>query len=191
MSEILHPGFILILVGVLAMIAPKCIRKFILAFGPLAGIYAAYNLQVGMEWNITFVHGYQLGIIYVDKLSWIFAFIFSILALICGMYAASNPNRMEALCGMVYAGGAISVVLAHEWLTFIFFWESLAISSLFLVWCRNTKISRRAGFRYLLVHMLGGNLLLAGIFLHMGAGGDPCLANLVAGPHDYSYWFIF
>ena len=190
MSEILHPGFILILVGLLAMIAPKILRKVILALGPLAAVYAAYNLQLGTEWNIPFVHGYQLGLMHVDKLSWIFSFIFSILALICGMYAAHNPNRMEALCGMTYAGGAISVVLAKDWLTFIFFWESLAISSLFLVWCRHNKISRRAGYRYLLVHMLGGNLLLAGIFLHMGAGGAPGLTNLVAGPHDYSYWLI-
>ncbi len=190
MNEIMHPGFILILVGVLAMLAPKAIRRILLAVGPLAGLYAAWNLPLGYEMNIGFVHGYQLGIMYVDKLSWIFTFVFSILAVIASLYAANNPNRMEALCGLSYAGCAVAVTLARDWLTLIFFWEALAITSVFLVWCRNDKISRRAGFRYLLVHMLGGNLLLAGIFLHFSQNGDPIITNLVAGPHDVAYWLM-
>ena len=46
MSEILmHPGIILVLVGLLAMIAPKCVRKVLLAVGPLAALYVVFNLQ--------------------------------------------------------------------------------------------------------------------------------------------------
>ncbi len=190
MSNLLHPGFILILVGVLAMLAPKSVRKVLLAVGPFAALYAAYTLPLGAEVNVDFVRGYTLGIMHVDKLSWIFTFIFSVLACIAGIYACHNENRMEALCAMAYAGCAISVTLAKDWLTLIFFWEALAVTSLFLVWCRNSKISRRAGFRYLLIHMLGGNLLLAGIFLHLGSGGDPTISNLVAGPHGYAYWLM-
>ena len=191
MSEMLmHPGIILVLVGLLAMIAPKCVRKVLLAVGPLAALYVAFNLQLGTDVSIDFVRGYKLGILHVDKLSWIFTFIFSVLALISGIYACHNENRMEALCAMAYAGCAIGVTLAKDWLTLIFFWEAMAVTSVFLVWCKNSKVSRRAGFRYLLVHMLGGNLLLAGIFLHLGHGGDPTITNLVNGPHDYTYWLM-
>lgn len=34
MSNLLHPGLILIAVGVLAVLVPKMLRKFILAIGP-------------------------------------------------------------------------------------------------------------------------------------------------------------
>ena len=128
---------------------------------------------------------------YVDKLAWIFAFIFSVLALVSGIYAAHNPNRMEALCSMAYAGGAICVCLAKDWLSFIFFWESLAITSLFLVWCNPTHEARRAGFRYMLVHMLGGGILLAGIFVIWFTGhGDMMIHSLTNRPHDWAYWLV-
>lgn len=192
MNELmLHPGLILWAVGILAMLAPKVIRKFVLALGPLAAVAAAYNLPLGTEVTLPFVHDLQLHIMYVDKLAWIFAFIFSVLALVSGIYAAHNPNRMEALCSMAYAGGAICVCLAKDWLTFIFFWESLAITSLFLVWCNPTHEARRAGFRYMLVHMLGGGVLLAGIFVTWYTGnGDLMMHSFTNRPHDWAYWFV-
>ena len=189
MSNFLHPGLLLILVGVLAMLAPKALRRVLLAVGPLAAVCAALLLKVGTDVSFEFINGYAMGYLYVDKLSWIFTFIFSVLAAVSGIYSAHNENRMEALCSMSYAGCAIGVTLAKDWLTFIFFWEALAVTSLFLVWCNNTPESRRAGLRYLIIHMLGGNLLLAGIFLTV-SGGQFNIANLSAGPHGYAYWLI-
>ena len=98
MNELmLHPGLILWVVGIVAMLAPKCIRKFVLALGPLAAVGAALKLPLGTEYTLNFVHDIQLHLMYVDKLAWIFAFIFSVLALVSGIYAAHNPNRMEEL----------------------------------------------------------------------------------------------
>lgn len=193
----LHPGFILILVGFLAFVLPHKLRKAMLAVGPLAALYAAFNLEIGQELTfvftsaqgINFLNDYVLTYLYVDKLSYIFTMIFAIMAAIGGIYACHNRNKMEALCAMSYAGGAIGVTMAKDWLTLIFFWEALAITSLFLIWCRRTPASRKAGFRYLLVHMLGGNLLLAGIFLKVGAG-QYAVTNIAAGPHDYAFWLI-
>ena len=60
MSEMLmHPGIILVLAGLLAMIAPKCVRKVLLAVGPLAALYVAFNLQLGTDVSIDFVRGYK------------------------------------------------------------------------------------------------------------------------------------
>ena len=192
MNELmLHPGLILWVVGFVAMLVPKVLRKFVLALGPLAAVAAALELKIGTEVTINFVHDIQLHLMYVDKLAWIFAFIFSVLALVSGIYAAHNPNRMEALCSMAYAGGAICVCLAKDWLSFIFFWESLAITSLFLVWCNPTHEARRAGFRYMLVHMLGGGILLAGIFYTWYTGnGDMLIHSFTNRPHDWAYWLV-
>lgn len=186
---ILHPGLILICVGFLAMLVPKALRKVFLACGPLFALYAVWQLPVGTDISLSFVNDYKLGVIFVDKLSWIFTFIFALMAAIGGIYSAHNENRMEALCSMSYAGCAIGVTLAKDWLTMIFFWEMLAITSLFLIWCRKTPASRRAGFRYLLVHMFGGNMLLAGIFLKL-SDGEALISNLASGAHDYAFWLI-
>ena len=186
----LHPGFILMAVGWIAMLVPKMLRKFVLALGPLAAVYAALQLEIGTEVVVPFVHDLQLHIMYVDKLSWIFSFIFSVLALVSGIYAAHNENRMEALCCMCYAGGAISVCLAQDWLTFIFFWESLAVTSLFLVWCNPTYAATRAGFRYMLVHMLGGGILLAGIFLINYTDHNLLIQSLTNRPQGWAYWLV-
>ena len=188
-DNVLHPGLVLMLVGLVAAVVPRMLRRMVLALGPLAALYAAYVLPVGTQISLPFVQDYTLHLMYVDKLSWIFGFIFSVLAVVCGIYSAHNNNRMEALCSMSYAGGAIGVVMAKDWITFIFFWEALAVTSMYLVWCRHTAESRRAGFRYILIHMLGGNLLLAGIFLSISAGQTEVM-NLTAGPHGYAYWLI-
>ncbi len=139
-----------------------------MAIGPFAGLYAALNMPIGTDISIgLFGTGYQLGYMYVDKLSYVFCMIFAMMACIGGIYSCHNSNRMETFSSMAYAGCALGVTLAKDWLTMIFFWEALAVTSLFLIWCHHTPASRRAGFRYLLVHMFGGNLLLGGIFFEI------------------------
>lgn len=187
---VIHPGLVLIFVGILAMLVPKVLRKVVLAVGPFAALYVALSLHIGTDATFSvFGTGYQLCYMYVDKLSYVFCMIFALMACIGGIYSCHNESRMEALCSMSYAGCALGVTLAKDWMTMILFWEALAITSLFLIWCRNTPESRKAGFRYLLVHMLGGNLLLGGIFLKVSQG-DFLITNLSSGAHDIAFWAI-
>lgn len=190
MINLLHPGFILIFVGFIAMVLPKMLRRLVLAVGPLFAFYAAVNMEIGTDLSTEFFGtGYQLGYMYVDKLSYIFCMIFALMACIGGIYSCHNENRMEAFSSMSYAGCALGVTLAKDWLTLIFFWEALAVTSMFLIWCRNKPESRRAGFRYVLVHMFGGNLLLLGMFLKLGQG-ESLVVNLAQGAHDAAFWAI-
>ena len=185
----LHPGLILILTGIIACAVPSALRKIVLPLGPIAALAVSLGMNVGTDLTMPFVKGYVFHFYHVDKLSYVFCMIFSIMAALGGIYSCHNKDRMEALCSMAYAGGALGVTLAGDWLTFIFFWELLAITSVFLVWLNRTPDSRKAAFRYILVHMLGGNLLLAGIFLKLSQG-QPLVANLVGGPHDGAFWAI-
>lgn len=190
MINLLHPGFILIFVGFIAMVLPKMLRRLVLAVGPLFAFYAAVNMEIGTDLSTEFFGtGYQLGYMYVDKLSYIFCMIFALMACIGGIYSCHNENRMEAFSSMSYAGCALGVTLSKDWLTLIFFWEALAVTSMFLIWCRNKPESRRAGFRYVLVHMFGGNLLLLGMFLKLGQG-ESLVVNLAQGAHDAAFWAI-
>ena len=185
----LHPGFILIAVGLIALFVPKSLRRPVLAAGPLLGLGAVLTLAPGTNATLPFINGITLHYLHVDALSWIFALIFCMMAAIGGIYACHNSNRMEAFCSMTYAGSALGVTLAQDWLTLIFFSELMAATSLFLIWCKKTPASRQAGYRYLLVHMFGGNLLLAGIFLKVSAG-DYLVMPLAQGPWDTAFWLI-
>lgn len=184
----LHPGLVLIATGVIAAIVPKSLRKYVLAGGPLVALAAMFSLSYGTEWIVPFINGIDLHLIQVDRLNWVFGLIFSMMAAIGGIYSMHNKSWMEALASMCYAGGALGVTLCGDWMTLIFFWELMAASSLFLIWCNNTAKSRKAGFRYLLVHMFGGNMLLAGIFLKVSAG-DMMIGNITA-VHDAAFWLI-
>lgn len=76
MSNLLHPGLILIAVGVLAMLVPKMLRKVVLAVGPFFALLAALSMPVGTDLSVDFLGtGYHLGYMFVDKLSYVFCMI--------------------------------------------------------------------------------------------------------------------
>ena len=66
MSNLLHPGLILIAVGFVAMVVPKILRRIVLAVGPLLALFAALSMPVGTDLTVEFFGtGYQLGYMYV------------------------------------------------------------------------------------------------------------------------------
>ena len=184
----MHPGLILILGAVLAGILPGRLRQFSMIAAPALAIFAVFNLEVGTVWSIPFINNLDLMLLKVDRLSWVFALIFTIMALLGNIYALHNEKWGEATSSLLYTGGSLGVVFAGDWVTLIFFWELMAVSSVFLIWYRGTAESRKAGFRYILVHLFGGNLLLAGIFLKISAGQPEVMS--LTGTTDAAFWLI-
>ena len=190
MFENFHPGFIFFLVGLFACVGSDKLRRMILACGPFLALIAIMDISPGTVKEFAFLEDWTSHYMYVDKLSWIFAFIFCIMGCIGGVYSCHNRSPLEAVCSMGYVGSSICVALAHDWITFLFFWELMAASSLFLVWNDPRPGSRGAGIRYFLIHTLGGNFVLFGVLLKL-MQGDKLVHNLTAGPHDLSFWLIF
>ena len=184
-----HPGFILILVGFLACVLTPKLRKMMLACGPFLALIAVFNITPGTVENFTFLEDWTSHYMYVDKLSWIFAFVFCLMGCIGGIFSCHNKSPLEALCSMGYAGASVCVAFAHDWITFLFFWELMAATSLFLVWNDPRPTSRGAGTRYILMHTLSGNFILFGVIMKL-VSGDYLVHNLVSGPHDIAFWSI-
>lgn len=184
----LHPALIIIFGGLLIPFVPKRVRQFIMVGAPLLTIFVVLGLKNGTVWNKPFINGLDLMVLKADKLSLVFALIFSIMALLGNIYALHNKNRGECVAGMLYAGSSLGVVFAGDWMTLIFFWELMAVSSTFLIWYRGDKKAIGAGFRYFLIHTLGGNLLLAGIFFKVTAGQP--LVTALTGTGGWSFWLI-
>ncbi|KJS85498.1 MAG: monovalent cation/H+ antiporter subunit D [Peptococcaceae bacterium BICA1-8] len=183
-----HPGLILIFAGIFAGFLPNRIRQAVMVGAPALAVLSMFNLPIDTLWQVDFINNMQLQLLRVDKLSWVFGLIFSIMALIGNIYSLHNKNSWEAAAALLYAGSSLGVVFAGDWMTLIFFWELMAASSVFLIWYKGNAQARGAGYRYILVHAFGGNLLLAGIFLKMVAGQPE--VTLLTGTQDAAFWLI-
>ena len=184
---IYHPGAYLIAGGLWAGLFPSYAwaTSGVFSFGA-AAVFVLRRLP-----NLDFtasVADFQLIWYRGDALSLLFTVVFTVVAGLGLIYGWYRMRRGEAAAAMIYAGCAISTVLAGDWVTFFVFWEGMAIASTALIWLGGTKQSRRAGMRYLLFHAVGGALLFVGILLHLAGGGPiEVLALTGTGP---PFWLI-
>ena len=107
----------------------------------------------------------------VNQLSLVFSYVFSIIAFLGMVYALHVDDDAQHISALTYAGGALGVTFAGDLITLAVFWELMAISSTFLVWTSRERCAGAAGFRYFLVHVFGGLLLLAGIVIYVAETG--------------------
>jgi multicomponent Na+:H+ antiporter subunit D len=155
---------------------------------PLISFYFLVTTQVGTAWEVNFL-GFDLVPFKVDRLSLVFGYIFHLISLIGVIYTLSIKNDLEYVAGLVYGGSALGVVFAGDLFTFFVFWEMLTVSALWLIWARRTKASQAAGFRYLMVHVFGGLVLLAGIILYISEQKSISLGFI--GLHSPATYLIF
>lgn len=169
-NNMLPPAFILILGAVLIpFIRGRAKSAYMLAL-PVIVFITLMKLPVGNVWVIEF-WGYEMILGRMDKLSLIFGYVFTIMAFLGVLFALKVKDDLQHVSGLVYVGSTLGVVLAGDFLSLYLFWEIMAVSSTFLIIASRTKESREAGFRYILVHLIGGLFLLAGIVLYVQKTG--------------------
>jgi multicomponent Na+:H+ antiporter subunit D len=163
---LMHPAtwFILAAISmpVLKRIHP-ILMKLALVAVPALSIFLIYQLPE--SFGVVNWMGFDLIFGRVDKLTFIFLNVFTLMALIGGFYSMHVKESGHHTAAFLYVAGSLGVTLCGDYLTLFVFWELMAFASTFLVWYRKRKKSIEAGFRYLLVHTAGGLILLGGIFL--------------------------
>jgi hypothetical protein len=122
----------------------------------------------GPAWQVRFLD-YTITPLQGDKLSRLFATIFALMAAGGGLFALGQKSRVEVPAAFVYAGSAIGVALAGDLITVFVFWELMAVGSTLVLWSHGKDTSYRAARRYLMIHLLGGVVLFAGITGHVAA----------------------
>ena len=165
----LHPGLVLIIGGMLMVLCAPRLRTWLQLGLPLAALFLVWQMPDGVVLQLDFLDQ-SLTPIRSDALSRLFATIFALMAAIGGLYALSQRSRLEIAAAYGYAGSAIGVCFAGDLLTLFMFWELMAIGSSLVLWSTATTASGRAAQRYILIHILGGVLLFAGIAGHVQAG---------------------
>ena len=115
---------------------------------------------------------YDLILGRVDRLSRIFGYIFTLISFIAILFALKVKDDVQHVAGLIYAGATLGVTFAGDFFSLYIFWEIMAVASTFLILARKTEKSQRAAFRYILVHLFGGLLLLTGIVLYYQQQGS-------------------
>lgn len=171
------PGVILIIGAFLLPLLPEKLRSTVFLIFPLAALAFVFSRPDGYSLS-GMIGNYELILMQVDSLSRIFGIIFSITAFVAGVYAWHIKDLGQQSNALVYAGSALGVTFAGDLFTLLIYWELMAVSSSWLVWANRTEASDKAGTRYLIYHVLGGGLLLAGIIFHYFETGSLAVAEI-------------
>ena len=161
----IHPGLLLILGAWILPLLRGRVKRAAMLVLPASALIDCLLMTPG-TYGVTSFLGQDVVFGRVDSLSLVFSYVFSLLAFLGMVYALHVEDDSQHVAALTYAGGALGVTFAGDFLSFYFFWELMAVSSVLLVWLRREPGAVAAGFRYLLVHLVGGLILLAGIVLY-------------------------
>ncbi len=188
MTNQVLPAAIFILGGLLIPLFKGRAKSFYMLLLPVLGLVNLIYMPLGSHLSFRFLD-FNLVLLKVDRLSLLFGYIFHIISFITVIYILHVKRDVEYTAGFTYAGSALGVIFAGDLLTFFVFWEMLTVGSVMLIWARRTKAAMAAGFRYLLVHVFGGLVLLAGIIMYLNGGGSMEFGYI--GLSSMSTYFIF
>jgi multicomponent Na+:H+ antiporter subunit D len=176
-----HPALIYVFGALILPFLPgrKAKQTFLLLV-PLVALTDLLLMPHGVCWSYRFLT-YDLVFGRVDKLSLCFGYAFAIVAFLSAVYALHIRDYGQHTATFLTAGGTLGIVFAGDVLTLFVFWEFLAISSVFVVWHGRGTRAYGAGFRYLMIHLSGGALLLAGITMHVLETGSLAFTRMDYG----------
>ena len=158
---------------------------------------AASALALAWVWTVpagahlqTEFLGFEAVLFNVDDFSRLMGLIFALIGVVAVLYSyASEAETTQTGFALSYVATSFGAVFAGDWLTLLFFWELMAVTSTLLVWHHRGK-AVRAGYRYAIFHGIGGTLLMAailqtyvtkGTFLFASVPGGPEVAGIAAG----------
>jgi multicomponent Na+:H+ antiporter subunit D len=165
------PGLVLMAAGAAVAFLPRgTARHALVLAAPIAVLALVWMLPDGSPLSFEWL-GYRLDPLRVDALSRLFATVFALAAFAGGLFATTQRNSRELAAAYIYAGAAIGAVFAGDLISLFVFWEVMALGSTAVIWS-NGEGARKAGQRYIVIHLLGGVVLMAGIAGHVATSGD-------------------
>ena len=183
------PAAILVIGAFAILLLPARMRGYAAVLLPAIALWQIWGLADGSRLVVA-VGGQDLVLLRADRLALVFGKIFALVGIIAGIYALHQRDTRQQVAALLYNAGALGVTFAGDYLTLYVFWELMAVSSVVLIWARRTPGSDAAGKRYILVHLVGGSVLLGGVFLHFGATGSLAFERFAPGEGGLAAWLI-
>ena len=126
--------------------------------------------------------GFEVVFFNVDQFSLLMGVVVGFLATAAVLYAyGSDAPKWVTSLALIYVATTVGTIYAGDWLTLVFFWELMAVTSTLLVW-QYGGAAVRAGYRYALFHGTGGTVLLAAVVVHFANAGT-FLFSATTGVH--------
>ncbi len=182
----LPPGLLLMLAGALLPFLRGAARSTVILAAPVLLLVWVWVLPQGDGLSLEWL-GMSLTPVRVDALSQLFATVFAIMTFAGGLFALKQERVLELSSALIYAGGSIGVVFAGDLITVFVFWEIMAVAST-LVIVSNGATARAAAQRYIVIHLLGGVLLMAGIAGQVASTGSTDFTAME--PDSVARWLI-
>ncbi|MDH5189133.1 MAG: Na(+)/H(+) antiporter subunit D [Rhodospirillaceae bacterium] len=160
------PGLVLILGAFALPFVSGHIRSALVLLLPLITLGLVQGVPDGVSLSMPFMH-YQLELLNGSNLSRLFATIFALMAFVGGLFSLNQKSVVEISSAFAYGGSAIGVAFAGDLITMFIYWELMAIGSSLIIWSALSEDSYRASMRYILMHILGGVILMVGVVAHV------------------------
>jgi multicomponent Na+:H+ antiporter subunit D len=183
----LPPALALFIAAALLPFVQGRIRDAVLLIAPLLALWCLWSVPDGNVIALRWL-GYDLVPLKGDALSRWFATVFAIMAFAGNLFALNQANRTELVAIQLYAGSALGAVFAGDLVSLFVFWEFMALASVLVIWS-NGERARAAGLRYLIIHLFGGVVLMAGVAAQVLATGSTAFAAMKLG--SLATWLIF
>ncbi len=188
MIKPLPPAFIFMAGALLVPVLKGRLKAAYLVMLPVLAFVNLLAMDSGTYWIVPFLNQ-DLILGRVDRLSMVFGYVFVLITLIGVIYALHVKDDGQHVAALFYAGGALGVTFVGDLISLYFFWEAMALASVFLILARRTEDSNKAALRYFLWHFFGGLCLLAGIILYFLERDTIAFAYI--GLSDPSTYLIF
>ncbi|MCL0076707.1 Na(+)/H(+) antiporter subunit D [Dehalococcoidia bacterium] len=177
----IHPAVIFFVgAAVIPLFKGKAQRIFIVGVALASFIYMLF-LEPQKGWGFSFL-GFNVVLLNADRLSLFVGCIFVLIGLLIILYSIHVKENEHHIVSFLYIGSSLGVVFAGDFFTFFILWEMMAVTAAVLIWLKRDEGSIGAGFRYLIMHLIGGGILLIGILLHFSATGSMDIVGLTGVP---------
>jgi len=183
MIKAVPPALIFILGAMLIPLLKGKLKQAYILLVPTVAFLDIIHLNQGTSWVYHFL-GYELIFCKVDRLSLVVGYIFVIIGFLAILYCLHIKEDGQHIAAFLYVGSSLGVVFAGDYFSLFVFWEIMAVSSVFLVWYQKEKSALDAGFRYLIMHIIGGCCLLAGIIIYAVNTGSLAVTYMGTGLAD-------
>lgn len=184
---LLHPAFPLLLGAIVTAALPPRKRIYFSPVFTFLSLICLFAVSAGSLMTLPFLNGMELLFFQSTTLSRLMCF-FTLVVVFCSqVYSLGREKGREGCWSLVYAAAACGVLMAGDFFTLVLWWEAMSVGAVFLIWSRRDPKASKAGFRYLMIHFLSGNLLLMGAVLYASQGITQ-LGPLEPG--GAAYWLV-
>ncbi|KPK70796.1 MAG: cation:proton antiporter [Acidithiobacillales bacterium SM23_46] len=183
----MSPAVIMIAGALLAPLLPGRARGPWLIALPLVALAVIWAVPLGAMSSIEFLD-YTLTPWQMNSIGRLFATVFAIMAAAGTLYGLHQARPIELVAAQIYAGSAIGVCFSGDLITLFAYWEIMALASTVVIWSNGSERAYRASLRYVVMHLFGGVLLMAGIAGHVTSTGSVAFGPLALD--RAAHWLI-